>query len=245
MSATDGAVQPVPPRRTLFGGIFVALSVVFFGFIVAGFGPTFYFRTLTGAEPLPAYLFIHGVILTAWFGWLPIQSLLIRANRRALHRRLGVAGALVGYAAFATGVVATLNMPMRQLALNGADDMAAMTIQFWIDVGIVVAFGALLTAALLLRRRPEFHKRLMLGAYITMMPAPVAHVFGAGHLLIPTVMLALFATPVVFDLVRRRRVHAASWAAPIVAFGAAGLCVRLVAPTTFGQTAVSLLAGLG
>jgi hypothetical protein len=221
------------------------MSVVFFGFILTGFGPNFYFRRQFGGAPLPAYLHVHGLALTAWFAWLPLQSVLIRVGRPDLHRRLGIAGVTLGAIAILTGFAATLLMPARRIAAAGAAELTAATLQFWINVSLLISAATLLTLAVGLRRRPELHKRLIVATCFAMMPAPVAHVFGAGTPLVTATMIAIFLSLVAFDLGMDRRVRPVTWLIPLGAFGFSGLCVRLLAPSPLGQLIVARLAGLG
>ena len=76
-----------------------------------------------------------------------------------------------------------------------------------------VIFGVLVCAALVLRRRPQVHKRLMTLAVIQqLMTAPLAHI--AGHWRVP-VPIPLWSVGVLFVLIvhdrrTRGRIHPAS-----------------------------------
>jgi len=51
---------------------------------------------------LPAYLYMHGLALTAWFSLAVAQAALVAARRTPLHRKLGVAGLFVAGAVVGT-----------------------------------------------------------------------------------------------------------------------------------------------
>jgi hypothetical protein len=63
--------------------------------LLTGFTPTLDLRPVFKPAAMPAYLYLHGIVLTTWFLWLFAQSLLIRSERTALHRRVGVAGGVL------------------------------------------------------------------------------------------------------------------------------------------------------
>jgi hypothetical protein len=77
----------------------------------------------------------------------------------------------------------------------------------------ILLFAGFVTAAIVLRRRKEAHNRLMLLAYLAIMPAPVARLPGVLSLG-PLGFFALAFVPLLliwigYDLVTRRRVHPA------------------------------------
>ena len=87
------------PERRRFT-YFIGMSLVLATIVAGGFVRTFYLRpafqsALTNDEPLPFYLNVHGVLLTAWFSLLIVQSFLVAAKRTRWHRTLGVYGAVV------------------------------------------------------------------------------------------------------------------------------------------------------
>jgi hypothetical protein len=106
----------------------------------------------------------------------------------------------------------------------------------------MIVFSGFVTAALLLRRDKEAHKRLMLLAYISIVVAAVARLpgvlplgppgfFGLGY------AFALLA--VAYDLVTRRRVHKAyAWGVPLLV---ASVPVRLAVSGTAAWHALGQL----
>ncbi|HEX4912867.1 MAG TPA: hypothetical protein VFV51_02865, partial [Vicinamibacterales bacterium] len=87
--------------RAFYGGMGVLLAAL----TLVGFGPTFYFRwwfgpttTVTGVTALSPFTYFHGALFTAWVALFIVQTSLIAARRVAVHRRLGVAGAVLAAA---------------------------------------------------------------------------------------------------------------------------------------------------
>ena len=100
----QAAVTPHPTaapraRRTRTHGFFPAFAAVLMLCVVAGFGRTFFFRAWFEAPPLSSAQAAHGVVVTGWFAVCLVQALLVRHDRVALHRRLGLLGVAVYYGA--------------------------------------------------------------------------------------------------------------------------------------------------
>ena len=145
-------------ERVFFSGMAIALAATVF----AGFSRTYYLRGAFGSPELPMVLLVHGFVFTAWMVLLVVQTSLVVANKIAVHRRLGVAGA-------ALGAIITVLGAYVAVTRAGADLLAFAT---------VVVFPTLLGSALLLRKRTDYHKRLVLIATLELVAAAVARVPG-------------------------------------------------------------------
>ncbi|HEX6396731.1 MAG TPA: hypothetical protein VFZ95_04860, partial [Steroidobacteraceae bacterium] len=148
------------PRPRFHVIAIVAIAAVVF----AGFARTFYLRPWFEVPVLTQLLVVHGVMFTAWLVLHYTQARLIAAHRVDLHRRLGIAGAVLGYTMFLVGVAAAV-----QSAALGRQPTDAPPLVFMsVPIGTITAFALLLTSALLMRRRADWHKRLMLLATIAL-----------------------------------------------------------------------------
>ena len=87
-------ISPEKPTLTRHPRFFPILSALLIVFVFLGFAPTYYMRP-ANAGAIPTYLHIHGGAMTAWYVLLLLQTTLIAMRRRAVHRRLGVAGAAI------------------------------------------------------------------------------------------------------------------------------------------------------
>jgi hypothetical protein len=135
-----------------------------------------------------------------------VQTALVASRRVAVHRRLGVVGAALAAAMVVVGTLTALQAARRGSAPPGVDALAFLIVPLF----DMVLFSGFITAALVLRRDKETHKRLMLLAYVSIIAAAVARLPG----LLPLGPLAFFglafvfvAVAAVYDLVSRRRVH--------------------------------------
>ncbi len=197
--------------RVFYSGIAIAMAVAVF----TGFAPTYYLRffadgpqaTLSGG-PFTSLVHLHGAVFTAWVLLFIAQTVLVASHRVAVHRRLGVAGALLAAAMITVGTFTAVATARRGGAPPGVDPLAFLAIPIF----DMVLFATFVTAALVLRRDRETHKRLMLLAYISIIVAAVARLPGVlplGPLAFFGLGYFLVVVAVGYDLVSRRRVHRA------------------------------------
>jgi hypothetical protein len=160
--------------------------------------------TLTG-KPFTSLIHAHGALFTAWALLFIVQTTLVANRRVAVHRRLGVAGAVLAAVMVVVGVRVAITAAARGAAPPGMDPLAFMAVPFF----DMVLFTGLVSTALVRRRDKDAHKRLMLLAYVSSIPAAVARLPGVVALGRAGLSLAFIfiAAGVIYDLVSRRRVH--------------------------------------
>lgn len=219
VAATPDVAVP-SGRRALF---FPAMAVLLLAAVVAGFWNTFFFRP--GASgPLAVHLHVHGLVVTAWFVLFAVQSLLIANGRVALHRGLGVLGAIVALGVIVTSLV-TLVQLVPNWRVNGVDVEARrplISLIIWGDLGAIVAYFVFLARGLLLRRRADAHRRLMLLASLAIVSPALIRIAGLpvfagvdGILLTIGGLLSLLAVLVLHDVATLRRIHRETlWGVP-------------------------------
>lgn len=179
--------------------------------VLVGFGPTLYLRPLFDVQKhTPPYLYVHGIVLTAWFVLFFLQTLLVVKDSTARHRELGIAGVAIGAVIPLAGLMATLGLPGHYVTL-GADLEAR--VPMWTGVIFqnfrsVTFFSAALIGAFVLRRKRDFHSRLMLWATISILGPAITRLplIDEGNL-DRTVLYLLMAVIVVHELWRERRMH--------------------------------------
>jgi hypothetical protein len=197
--------------RLFYGGMAITLALT----VLTGFAPTYYLRflgdgpraTLSGG-PFTSLVHLHGALFTGWVLLFVVQTALVASHRVAVHRRLGVAGAVLAAAMVLVGTSTAIATAARGGAPPGVAPLAFLAIPIF----DMVLFATFVTTALVMRRDKEAHKRLMLLAYITIIVAAVARLpgvlllgplafFGLGYLFIVVAMI--------YDFLSRRRVHKA------------------------------------
>jgi hypothetical protein len=144
--------------------------------ILAGFVPEIVRHVSSGAAPFPIIVHIHAVFFVGWLLFLTSQEWLIRNRRVRLHRRLGVAGAVLASLMVIVGWATALTVQSFQLGSPG-DNPAFLSVQL-IDM---IEFGALVAAAIGARNHPSAHKRLILLATISLADAGFSRWVGAWH----------------------------------------------------------------
>jgi hypothetical protein len=226
--------------------------------VFLGFSKTFYLRALMPGEqrlPLATYLYIHGVVMTAWYLLFALQAFLIASHRTRLHRRMGVAGAVLAVAVVVTGAYASLGMPGRIAALGAPADVQ-LAVGLGITIGNLVrliSFAGLVATALALRRRPQWHGRLMLWSFLlTLDPAfggggsrplgPMVESFiGAWFPLHYFVPIVGFVALVAHDWSATRRIHPATLVGGIVYMLYGGPLPAMIAGTPQARVFVQSL----
>ena len=197
-------------NRLFYGGMAIALAVLVF----SGFAPTYYMtffgdgaRATVSGGPFTPLVHLHGALFTGWVLLFIAQTALVASRRLAVHRRLGVAGAMLAAAMILAGTSTAIATAKRGAAPVGVDPLAFLAIPIF----DMVLFATLVTAALVLRRNKETHKRLMLLAYISIIVAAVARLPGVFPL-VPAFFglgYCFVVVAVIYDFVSRRRVHKA------------------------------------
>jgi hypothetical protein len=84
---------------------------------MAGFARTYYLKFAFGTPALPWLLHVHGALMTSWFALFFVQVNLIAARRVVLHRRLGVAGAVLAGLIVVVGIAVALHGAARDRLL--------------------------------------------------------------------------------------------------------------------------------
>jgi hypothetical protein len=188
---------------------FLRAAFVMAAVIVAGFSLQLAMGRSTFASPLRVH--VHAILFMGWVGIYLLQNLFAATGRLRLHRLLGWVAAAWLVPLFVSAFVVTLAM-----VRNGLVPFFFRPLHFLLfDPLSVVAFAGLTVAAIRLRRRTDWHRRLhfcgmalLLGpGFGRLLPMP---------LLQPLAWEAAFAVTLLFPLAgiladRRRdgRVHPA------------------------------------
>ncbi|HVI58408.1 MAG TPA: hypothetical protein VM619_05980 [Luteimonas sp.] len=212
------AVRPRPSRigeRRLYGlAAATALAVV-----LVGFARTYYLKFAFGTPPLSVLLQVHGAVMTAWFALFVAQATLVARGRVDLHRRLGVLGALLALAVLLLGTTVAITAARLGHAPPGPPPLVFLVV----PLADMLVFALLVGAALWLRRRSDFHKRLMLLACVGLLTAPIARIplpllQQGGIVAFFMTTIALVLACVAWDTAMHRRLHPAfAWGAALVA----------------------------
>lgn len=193
-------------RRLLDRGFYCGMSLLIVAVVAYGFSFTIERNLLRPAIPRPAVLYVHAAVFTGWLAFFVLQSALVQTRRVRWHRRLGWLGAALAAAVVVLGTTTAVVMGRFNM-----DKLHATTAESDLLVPLfdMVCFGSTFALAILWRRKPEFHRRLVLVATCAL----TAAAFGRfpGWLLPPVFFYAgvdlLILLGVARDLAVLRRVH--------------------------------------
>lgn len=231
-AAPRSARPGVKYDRRFYSGISIALGLT----VLAGFSSTYYLRLFSGGPtatlsggPFTSAVHIHGALFTTWMLLFIAQTALIAARRVAVHRRLGIFGAVLAAAMIVAGTRVAIQAAGRGQPVGGIDALAFLVIPLF----DMVLFATFTIAALLARRDKESHKRLMLLAFVSIVVAAVARLPGILALGPPAFFgatLLFVVAGVAYDVFSRGRVH------PVYVWGGAlivlSIPLRLAISTT-------------
>ncbi|MEY2853580.1 MAG: hypothetical protein RL030_712 [Pseudomonadota bacterium] len=241
------------PRDRFYLGMTLAMAAV----VLVGFTPTLFGRAAFAVPKMAGYLYLHGLVVASWYALMVTQATLVGTGRVALHRKLGVAGLAYLVLIPLAGMGAQLALPDRFRAI-GVDLTPLRPLVeniFWLNAFSVLQFIGFLGAALLLRRRSESHKRLMLFAGIAIILPAASRlsrwpVFGnaapdlsqpsstGNDVTIALAFLVLFiAAMIIHDFVKQRRMHRVTAIGTAILFGM-GLVAPIIAKSEAGKAIV-------
>jgi len=150
--------RPAPTRspfdRYFYPGMALLLAVV----VAVGFGPTLDERLFHPPSLRPRVLYVHAAVFTAWILLFNVQAGLIASGRVAWHRRLGLCGVVLGALIPLVGITTVLAITRLNIAQDSTHAEQALIVPFFDMLAFSVTFGL----AVWWRRRPEYHRRLML-----------------------------------------------------------------------------------
>lgn len=211
---------------------FPAMSSLLLVLVFLGFAPTYYLRP-ESAGPIPAYLHVHGAAMTVWFVLLLVQTALIATRRRAVHRRLGIVGALVAVVIVVLNPFVVVRSVPHSVASGDPTQLTALIVVG--DLLVLGIFLVLVGLAIRWRRYPETHSRMLLLASIAI-SGPALGRLSLNLIGTPLPgIVGLMSLPlllVVHDRVLMKRVHPAS------GWGAAAILGSLVISVVVANTAI-------
>jgi hypothetical protein len=150
-------------HRTFFAFTSLLIALI----AVVGFWPTYFGPLVSGTLVQPLVIHFHVVVFTGWLVLFFAQAVLAGTRRVAWHIRIGRVGIAYGFlligVGLSTGVIRAAARPFggpaERLLLSALADM--------------VMFGAFF-GAVIFRRKPQLHKRLITVAAVTLLVAAVA-----------------------------------------------------------------------
>jgi len=208
---------------------YLAMSLLAAGVVLWGFGHTVGESLVHPAVPRPRILWFHAAAFSVWILFFIFQSALVRTRNVKLHRFTGWFGAVLGTVMVPLGWATAIKMVHFETYTLHETGRYAFFIVPSYDM---VAFGTCFALAVVWRRKPELHRRLMFLATCALLIAafarfsPFIRSHGLGYLGVD----AMVALGLLRDQLVNRRIHAA-YRIALPAFLAAQVLVIYVSQT--------------
>jgi Na+-transporting NADH:ubiquinone oxidoreductase subunit NqrE len=213
LAMTTRRAGPLDKYFYCFMSLLIAVVVVY------GFSHTVDKNLIHPAVPRPFILYVHAAIFSGWVVFLIFQSALVRTHNVQLHRLTGWFGVALGVTIPVLGVSTAITMArFKILHFHSMSAASDLIISFFDMIAFTIPFAL----AIYWRKKPEFHRRLILIASCAL----TAAAFGRfpPQLLSPGFFYAgvdiLILLGAVRDLVVNRRIHRVyRYALPAFIFG--------------------------
>jgi hypothetical protein len=201
-----------PLSRTIRRGgpldqyFYLFMSLLIPVIVVYGFSHTVGRRLIHPAVPPRFILYVHAAVFSGWVIFFIFQSALIRTHNVRLHRMTGWFGVALGVTMPVLGVATAITMTRFSILQLHSTDAASFLIVPLFDM---TCFTITFALAVYWRKKPEFHRRLILIASCAL----TAAAFGRfpPQLLPPVVFYAgvdvLILLGVARDLIVNKRIH--------------------------------------
>lgn len=207
-------------ERRFFLGMAVAIAAI----VLAGFGG--YILVGISSFNAPWWVHLHAVTYMGWIALYLNQNWLIVRGETARHRMMGrfMAGWMV-----AMVIIGTALLFASVAAQRSPPPVFSAAMLFVMDEINVLLFAGLVAAGLALRRRSDWHRRLMLSATVSIIAPAIGRLtvltIGFSWPAIIVAQIALLGAAGVFDLRTQGRIH------PALLWGAGGIAAMgLVVP---------------
>ncbi len=183
---------------------YIALSLLVTAIAFVGFWPTYFGPLFAGTVDKLPVIHVHAAVYVGWLAIFIAQATFAATKRMDLHVRLGNFAIGYGVLVIVMGVTVAISMFAVRMHAGNFEDAAGRLVAPLSDM---VFFAPLFSAAVLLRRKPEIHKRLMIVATTLLLVAAVGRMTFVGK---PWPMLLVWSSPLllgaVYDVVRRRAI---------------------------------------
>lgn len=223
------------PARSRF---YLVMSLVMAAVIVGGFSRTVP-DDFTQSPGLPMLLHAHGIVFTVWILLFVSQPAFIVRGSIKLHRKIGMFGAVLAAAMVVMGIAATLY----SIRYNTVPKFFPQQLFLVMNIIGIIVFGTLVAAGITMRRKADWHRRLMMCATVSILGPGVGRLLpmeafgrGAPVAMFGVILLFALAGPI-NDLATTRRVHPAYYWGVALILGS----MLITAPIAFSPMGAAFL----
>jgi hypothetical protein len=182
-----------------FMSILIALVVAY------GFSHTVGERMLHPTVRPPSIVWVHAALFSGWVLFFIFQSALVRTRNVKIHRMTGWFGVALATSMVVVGLITSVVMTRFEMAQHHDDRRAFMMVPF----SAMFCFALLFALAIYWRKKPEYHRRLMLLASCVLTSAAFGRfpAYILPHIAFFAGVDALLLLGVARDLIVNRRIH--------------------------------------
>lgn len=217
-----------PPRK--LHGYFVVFTLIFAAFVLAGFTRTFFIPVAQGTFSKPLLVHIHGAFFFAWTILLVSQAILAATKQLRAHRKVG---SIAGWLVPPMLILGTLVAARDTIHDYKAGDGDAALSFFYGELADLAMFGILAGGAMLLRNKPDYHKRWVILGSLGLIGAAIGRI-PVVNAFVLYIFLTLIASVAAYDLASQRKLHRATL------IGATVLLVMGLSEERIGDTSLWL-----
>ena len=168
------ATITAPVARPMEDRFFVAMAGVCAVIAFTGFAQTYWLQVPAGTFNGSPLVHLHGLLFSLWTLFFLSQATFIATGRYMDHRAWGLFGIALATAMLFTGLMVAVGGLQHRIEQGYGDAGRAFLI---VPASAILLFAGFVTAAILNRRRSDWHKRLMLVATVSLLNAPIARFF--------------------------------------------------------------------
>ncbi len=203
-------------------GLLIALMAV------VGFWPTYFGPLLIGTLQTVPVIHFHATVYSGWLLLFIAQVVFASTGHLALHRKLGKVGIYYGFGLVIVGVFTALSRFASRVQAARLEEVQ-LPLAPIAPLSDMIVFPIFFGAAVLYRRKPEIHKRLMIVATTILLIAAVGRMTFLGPPgflntpMPPLVFLVVWFSPILlamgYDFITKRLIH------PVYVIGLVGLFI--------------------
>ena len=199
------ASRTSPLKAFLSRYFYFSMSLVMTALVVWGFSHTVD-QNLFHAKPAkPLLLWMHGAAFSTWMVLFIVQSGLVRIRRVSVHRTLGWFGAALAAVMIVLGFAVSIVMSRFDITVLHQSDIPQFLSIPWFDM---IVFGVCMALAILWRRKPDYHRRLVFIATCQLMDAAIGRFdFWFSHSIFYAGLDVLILAGLARDLIVDGRIH--------------------------------------
>src|SRR3954470_23448155 len=104
MAVSAAAVRTGRRTRRFYVGMAIAMAITVF----VGFSRSYFLKGWYGTPELSRLLHLHGAVFTTWVLFFVAQTALVASGRTYLHRKMGIAGAVLAAVVAVLGTIVAI-----------------------------------------------------------------------------------------------------------------------------------------